>query len=410
MGGMKVIRALGFDPSVIHMNEGHCSLLTLELLEQEMGDAPSPTPSEIDAVRRRCVFTTHTPVAAGHDRFDTSTFRSVLGDRRSDLVEQMGLFEDGSLNMTTLGLRLSGYANGVSIRHGEVSREMFPGTPIRSITNGVHASTWAAPSMKDLFDDHIPGWRDDNELLHYATGITLDEVHEAHRASKASLLERVRSTNGTSLDVDALTIGLARRATPYKRTTLLFTDLDRLREIVDKFGPMQVICSGKAHPQDLEGKQLISDINSASKALRGSMEVVFVEGYNLSLAKMLCSGCDIWLNTPMKPYEASGTSGMKAALNGVPSLSVLDGWWIEGCVEGVTGWAIGDHSTDDDDAGHLYEKLGEVVVPLFYGDSRAFLEVRRASIALNGSFFNTERMLREYELNAYRPLFSGAAP
>jgi len=309
----------------------------------------------------------------------------------------------GSLNMTELGMRLSRFANGVSLRHGEVSREMFPEVGVRSITNGVHASKWTAPPLARLFDRHLPGWRVQNDLLRYATGIDVADLEAAHRDCKTELIDEVRRSTGSSLEPGTLTIGFARRATPYKRNTLLFSDIDRLCALVERSGPLQVVCAGKAPPDDQAGKELIAQIVAASKQLRGILTVVFMEGYDLSLAKLMCSGSDVWLNTPAKPYEASGTSGMKAALNGVPSLSVLDGWWIEGCIEGVTGWAIGDTTDTDnaDDAASLYDKLEHVVAPLFYRDRQAFLSIMRNAIALNGSFFNTERMFREYALTAY---------
>jgi len=401
-GGVAMLRALGDEPALFHMNEGHCSLLTLGLLESEIESGSASMERAVDAVRRRCVFTTHTPVPAGHDRFEESRVRSVLGARRSKLVERLGCLSDGFLNMTSLGMHMSCFTNGVSLRHGEVSRKMFPGVPIRSITNGVHAATWVARPFGQLYDRVVPGWRSDNELLRYTSGLDLEELDEAHVACKKELLESVRKANGVKLPPEVLTIGLARRATPYKRTTLLFSDLERLRELVEHCGPMQVLCSGKAHPRDKAGKDLIADLVAASRQLRGTVDIVFLEGYDLALASKLCAGTDVWLNTPEKPHEASGTSGMKAALNGVPSLSVLDGWWVEGCVEGVTGWSIGDSNSAGDDASSLYAKLEDVVIPLFYKDHEGFLAVMRSAISLNGSFFNTERMVREYALSAYR--------
>jgi starch phosphorylase len=403
LGGLAVLDVLGFRPEVFHMNEGHCSLLAVGLIEQLVKPGSVPSDGDLGAVRRHCVFTTHTPVPAGHDVFPKELVRSVLGRRRYNLVKRVCDMKTGSLNMTELGMRLSRFANGVSLRHGEVSREMFPEVGVRSITNGVHASKWTAPPLARLFDRHLPGWRVQNDLLRYATGIDVADLEAAHRDCKTELIDEVRRSTGSSLEPGTLTIGFARRATPYKRNTLLFSDIDRLCALVERSGPLQVVCAGKAPPDDQAGKELIAQIVAASKQLRGILTVVFMEGYDLSLAKLMCSGSDVWLNTPAKPYEASGTSGMKAALNGVPSLSVLDGWWIEGCIEGVTGWAIGDTTDTDnaDDAASLYDKLEHVVAPLFYRDRQAFLSIMRNAIALNGSFFNTERMFREYALTAY---------
>jgi starch phosphorylase len=401
LGGLAMLGALGYEPVTFHMNEGHCSLLTLGLMEALLAPGSAPSEKDIDAVRKQCVFTTHTPVPAGHDRFPEGLVRSVLGPRRSELLSQVGALTNGSLNMTDLGMRLSDFTNGVSLRHGEVSRTTFPEVGVRSITNGVHADSWAGAALQRLFDRDLPGWRAQNDLLRYATGIDLADLEEAHRECKTELIDTVQRSTGLALEPDALTIGLARRATPYKRTALLFSNLERLRALVETYGPLQVVCSGKAPPGDEGGKALIAEIVAAGERLRGVVKVVFLEGYSLSLAKVLCAGSDVWLNTPAKPNEASGTSGMKAALNGVPSLSILDGWWIEGCIEGITGWAIGDHTTDGDDASALYNKLEQVVAPLFYRDRHAFLVIMRNAIALNGSFFNTERMVREYSLSAY---------
>jgi starch phosphorylase len=403
-GGLAVLDALGVRPEVLHMNEGHCSLAAVGLIERLLQPGSMPSDRDIGAVRERCVFTTHTPVPAGHDIFPKELVRSVLGPRRYELVKRVCDMKTGSLNMTELGMRLSRSVNGVSLRHGEVSRKMFPEVEIRSVTNGVHAATWAAPPFQRLFDRHLPGWRAQNDLLRYARGIDLADLEAAHRECKSELVDAVRRATGSNLEPDSLTVGFARRATPYKRNTLLFSDTERLKALVERSGPLQVVCSGKAPPDDRAGKELISQIVTTGKQLRGVVTVVFMEGYDLSLAKLLCSGSDVWLNTPAKPYEASGTSGMKAALNGVPSLSVLDGWWIEGCIEGVTGWAIGDDTADTndtDDAAGLYDKLERVVAPLFYRDREAFLAIMRNAIALNGSFFNTERVLREYAETAY---------
>jgi glycogen phosphorylase len=417
VGGLAMLEALGYRASIFHMNEGHCSLLTLGLLESEMAASSDrrsdPTDDDVEAVRARCKFTTHTPVAAGHDRFPVDLVRSVLGPRRSELLSKIGCLEDNTLNMTELALRLSGFANAVSLRHREVSRRLFPEARLASITNGVHLGTWVAPAMGRVFDEQVPGWRADNSLLRYVGRTDVDQLAEAHRESKRMLVELVQRSARRSLDREALTVGLARRATSYKRTTLVFSDLDRLREIAARYGPLQIICSGKAHPNDEAGKELISRVFLAASALRGQVEVVFLEGYDLQIAKLLCAGSDLWLNTPERPYEASGTSGMKAAANGVPSLSVLDGWWVEGCIDGVTGWAIGgldpgatvgaesEGAEDPDDAEALYSTLGEVICPMFYGERERFLSISRSCIALNATFFNGERMVREYATSAY---------
>jgi starch phosphorylase len=409
IGGVRMLRAIGYRAiERFHMNEGHASLLALELLNEEAKRAGRAViePRDVEAVRRKCIFTTHTPVAAGQDQFPMDLVRRVLG--RSEVHEMKDVFCCGDvLNMTYLGLNLSHYVNGVAKRHGEISRLMFAGYNIDAITNGVHAATWTAPPFGALFDRYIPGWKQDNFSLRYALSIPGEEIWKAHMEAKNSLVRFLNRETDAAMDVDVLTLGFARRAAPYKRGDLLFSDPGRLKEIATKAGRFQVVYAGKAHPQDQAGKELIQRIFKAIQSLRGAIKIVYLENYDLDLGKLLTSGVDVWLNTPQPPLEASGTSGMKAALNGVPSLSVLDGWWIEGCIEDLTGWSIGskepggvvgDHSRD---AAALYDKLEQVVVPLFYGDRNGFIDVMRHAIALNGSFFNTHRMLQQYVLKAY---------
>jgi starch phosphorylase len=405
LGGLAVLRALGHtrDATLYHMNEGHSALLTLGLVEEHGG----PVDSAREAVRPRCVFTTHTPVPAGHDQFDGGLVRAVLGDRRADLLGEGDSLPGDVLNLTELALRHSRYVNGVALRHGQISRGMFPGYPINSVTNGVHAVTWAADPIRTLFDRHIPEWRKDNLYLRYAVGIPLEAIRQAHAECKLALCAEVERRTGERLDPRVLTLGFARRATPYKRADLLFTDPARLRRIAREAGPLQVVYAGKAHPNDEGGKDTIRRVFAAAEALRGDMTVVYLPEYDMNLARVLCAGADVWLNTPLKPQEASGTSGMKAAVNGVPSLSVLDGWWLEGCVEGVTGWAIGEDGGKPSDpaqeADSLYAKLSSVVAPLYYARPDGFAEVMRSAIALNGSFFNAQRMVVQYVRNAYLP-------
>jgi starch phosphorylase len=252
-----------------------------------------------------------------------------------------------SVNMTYLALSLSNYVNGVAQLHGKVSRKMFPNIPIEAITNGVHAATWTSPSFRDLFDRYISSWREDNYSLRGALGLPPEEVWTAHLLAKHDLLETVRKKTGLKLDPEAFTIGFARRATGYKRADLILSDLDRLRHIAKNVGPFQIVYAGKAHPRDVGGKEIIKRIFKAKKALKKAVTIVFLDDYNMDLGGKITAGVDLWLNTPQYPLEASGTSGMKAALNGVPSLSILDGWWVEGHIEGVTGWSMGEaHQTD----------------------------------------------------------------
>lgn len=414
-GGVQMLELLDY-PGVklYHMNEGHSAFATVAVLEQLWTATADRGFSEgqVEEVQSRCVFTTHTPVPAGHDRFSAELVRQVLGDARAGLLRQIGVM-DGALNMTELALRLSGYVNAVSMRHGEVSREMFPGYPIEAITNGVHAETWTSRPLSVLYDRRIPGWRRDNSYLRYAVGFPVEEFQDAHLEAKKDLLQQVRWLTGIQLADSVFTLGFARRATAYKRGDLLFTDLERLKSIASRVGPLQLIYAGKAHPRDDGGKAIIRRIFEASAELANDVRVVYLENYDMALGKSICAGVDVWLNTPLRPQEASGTSGMKAALNGVPSLSVLDGWWIEGHIEGVTGWSIGElngtqeHATE---VNSLYEKLEEVILPLYYKTPEKFAHVMRAAIAFNGSFFTTQRMMFQYIRNAYLPAWCKARP
>jgi starch phosphorylase len=406
IGGARMLRALEYEPSVYHMNEGHAALLTIPVLEQELHGAGLQTATErnLEAVRRRCVFTTHTPVPAGHDRFSGEQAYRILGAERAGLLERFGCFHDGLLNLTYVALRFSRFVNGVAMQHGKVSRQMFPEYTIDAITNGVHAGTWTAPSVQAIFDKHLPRWRQDNVTLRYAIDIPENEIVEAHAASKRDLIAAVKAASGVEMKEDIFTLGFARRAATYKRADLLFSDPERLVRLAEKSGGMQILYAGKAHPADEPGKAKIRRVIELSSQLsKSALQIVYLENYEWKLGALMTGGVDLWLNTPLRPYEASGTSGMKAALNGVPSLSILDGWWIEGWIEGVTGWAIDDHDDEPGEAQSMYEHLEQVILPLYYKDQGQWRRIMRSTIALNGSFFNTQRMLEQYVLNAYFP-------
>jgi len=411
IGGVRMLRALGFNALTrYHMNEGHAALLGLELLDEAARNAGRSAfnHDDVDSVRRQCVFTTHTPVAAGHDQFGLDLATRVLG--RAEVAGMQELFCcEGTLNMTFLALNLSHYINGVAKKHAETSQLMFSHYKIDSITNGVHAATWTSSPFQALFDRHIPGWRADNFSLRFAHSLPLPEIREAHLAAKQLLLDRARHDTGVALDPSLFTLGFARRATAYKRSDLLVSDVNRLKHIAETAGPLQIIYGGKAHPNDYQGKEAIQRIIRVKEWLGPDIKMVYLPNYDLELGKLMTAGVDVWLNTPQPPLEASGTSGMKAALNGVPSLSILDGWWIEGWIEDETGWAIGEHCTKDRnhpdrnacDAASLYDKLEHVVVPLFYRDRDRFTNVMRHCISINGSFFNAQRMVSQYVIKAY---------
>jgi starch phosphorylase len=311
--------------------------------------------------------------------------------------------------MTYLALRFSRYVNGVSMLHGKVTQQMFPEYQVHSVTNGVHAATWISPAFKELFDREIPEWRHDNEYLRSVYGIEPKVIADTHRIGKQRLFSTVKDRTGVQLDENVMTLGFARRVATYKRASLLFHDPQRLIALAEKLGGLQILFAGKAHPADNAGKGLIRDVFAdAAKVNSANLKVMYLENYDWELGEQLTGGVDVWLNTPLRPYEASGTSGMKAALNGTPSLSVLDGWWIEGCAEGVTGWAVEDCDDEATEAGLLYDKLERAIAPL-YANSKAWARMQQQCIAVNGTFFNTHRMLGQYVSNAYFPQAASVA-
>ena len=420
IGGVRMLRAAGHDRiHTYHLNEGHSALLTLALLEEKASrGVANATARQVRAVRSRCVFTTHTPVPAGHDRFEMGLVNEVLGEDFARAVMGRGT-EDGTgvLNLSHLALNFSRWSNAVAYRHGEVSREMFPGHTIQAVTNGVHVPMWTCAPLAELYDRYLPGWRLDPMQLRHATTLPLKDIRSAHAAAKARLLEEVTHRTGRILKPDVFTLGFARRATPYKRADLLLSDPQRLMAIAKKGGGMQLLYAGKAHPRDEGGKALIRRIFEVAESIKSEVPLVYLQNYDMELGGLLASGVDVWLNTPEKPKEASGTSGMKACLNGVPNLSVLDGWWVEGHVEGVTGWALDEDWADppdrDAEMEMLYTKLEKIVLPMFYKDQDGFDRVRRGAIALNGGHFSSRRMMLQYATEAYglhRDLLGSDAP
>ncbi|MGD8936677.1 MAG: alpha-glucan family phosphorylase [Thiogranum sp.] len=406
IGGIRLLQALGFEVRQYHMNEGHSALLPLELLRryayapEEL--RPGESPYDLPRVRDLCCFTTHTPVEAGHDRFDYRLVDRVM-EPMIDTATLKQLAGENDLNMTRLALNLSEYINGVAKRHAEISRGMFPGYRVHAVTNGVHPFRWTSASFRALYDKYLPGWCHEPELLVRADCcLADDEVWAAHLACKRVLVDRVASLTSVRLDPELPVLGFARRMTAYKRPDLLFTDLERLRAIAQQ-SPFQVVLAGKAHPRDAGGKQLIETLHRHMRDLQDVLPVVYLPDYGMELAQNMVAGVDVWLNTPLPPREASGTSGMKAAFNGVPNLSVLDGWWIEGCIEGITGWAVGNSEavSDGEDAASLYRKLEQTVLPLYHQDRPGWINVMKGAITKNASFFNSHRMMRRYATEAY---------
>ena len=412
IGGVRMLDELGYEVKKYHMNEGHAALLTLELLQRFKANIESVWDARAvwnqEPVRDLCVFTTHTPVAAGHDKFSYEMTQQALGDFVPlDILKEFA--GESGLNMTTLGLNLSKYHNGVAKKHGEVSKSMFPGYDIRAITNGVHSRTWTHPILAELYDQYIPNWSDEPELFVRVDNIPDGALWDAHQRAKVELLQEVEARTGISLDAGVLTIGFARRATPYKRADLIFRDIPRLAKIGG--GKLQIVFSGKAHPKDGGGKELIHNIIEAARGLAGEITVVYLQNYEMDLCRKIVAGVDVWLNTPLRPREASGTSGMKAAHNGAPNFSVLDGWWIEGWIEGVTGWSIGPapietslaENNEAEDIEDLYDNLENVILPLYYADDdhAGWIQVMKGAIGKNACYFNTHRMMRSYVTEAY---------
>lgn len=424
IGGRRMLRAFTHDVACFHMNEGHATFLTIELLSEHLSRFDKSVIDEecLRYARRQCVFTTHTPIEAGHDRFPIDRVRAIIGDHpafhRPDLYGK-----DNVLNTSILALNLSRFANGVARKHGEVSRAMFPHHRIDAITNGVHAASWVARPIARLFDHHIPTWRTINSDLRLARGLPAEDLWHAHQECKHSLIDLVERTTGETFDPEVLTICFARRATAYKRAAMLLSDHDRLRAILKHSGRLQVVYGGKAHPHDGVGKGIIKQVNDTIARIMGTdgadLRMVFLPNYDIGMARVLVAGSDLWLNTPEPPLEASGTSGMKAAINGVPSFSTMDGWWIEGCVEGETGWGIGrEMKIEGSLAGHklgvaasadlfqrdaheLYDKLEHIILPMYYKRRAQWIDMMKSAISINGSHFTTERMLRDYLMKAY---------
>jgi len=399
IGGTRILEALSFKISKYHMNEGQSALLTLELLKKNNLNSQK--------VQNQCVFTTHTPIEAAFDQFSYELFQELLGNQYMLSTVKQYAGQD-NLNMTYLALNLSKYVNGVSKAHMNYSRKIFPGHHIRSVTNGVHSFTWTCRFFRELYDKYIPSWANEPVLLVRASEIPNREIWNTHMKAKNTLINLIKNTNSVSLDPNVLTIGFARRATGYKRSTLIFSRIQKLIEINNR-GKIQMVFAGKAHPRDVEGKQLIKRIFQYAKELKDQIKIVYLENYDMQIASKLTSGVDVWLNTPIPPMEASGTSGMKAAHNGVINFSILDGWWIEGCIEGVTGWGIGPHpselvSVDERrkrELDDLYSKLEYLIVPTFYKNRDAWIMLMKNSITKLAYYFQTQGVLKRYITEAY---------
>ncbi len=393
VGGVRLLNMLQKDFIGLHLNEGHCTFALLELLYQGWTR---------EDLSKKILFTTHTPVPAGHDRFDWADVNEVVGDLMPDdvveLVKSVGDPEDGArCSMSHLAVALAEQVNAVSNLNAQVASTMFDNYHIHPLTNGVHHITWTSPTMAALFDEKLPGWKHDPTQLSYAGTIADEDLLAARSRNRRIFRELVKASTGVELEEKRLTIGFARRFATYKRANLVFKDLERLSKIGG--GKIQFVFSGKAHPRDEGGKQLIRDIYGSAKNLAAEIPVAFLENYDMDTGLAITSGVDIWLNNPIRPMEASGTSGMKAAMNGVPNCSILDGWWPEGCQHGVNGWAIGESEEDRDDerdAENIYSVLEEDVIPTWEKGGSVWANIMRSSIATSARFTGA-RMISEYK-------------
>lgn len=399
-GGYEAVKKLGYQVKKYHINEGHGSFVAIA---KYLDLKNKKTEEKIAITREACVFTTHTPIKMAHDVFNLEDVQDCQRDFPHKLP---GLLKEGKVNMTGIGLFFSNYINGVALSHKELSSQMFPGYPIYCVTNGVHSETWTAPEFQKLYDQYLPNWRNSSLSLRNAFSLPSKDVWEAHQSAKKRLIALIKKKTKQNFSESVFTIGYARRFTPYKRATLIFRDIKKLLEIHNKVGKMQIVFSGKAHPQDEKGKKLVIEVNRIAREYGDKIKIAFIEGYDMNLAKVIIPGVDLWLNTPLPPNEASGTSGMKAAHNGVPQLSSYDGWWREGYIKGKTGWTIrGDKNSigtrGERDAKSLYTLLEKEIIPLYYNEPKLWRETMKFTIGVNASFFNTERVLREYIQNAY---------
>jgi len=403
VGGVRLLRALGIEPDVYHFNEGHAVFAGLELLrENRYGGATLA--ERLARLRPHVVFTTHTPVAAGNETHGLDVMRRMDADLGFTDAE-LAAIGGAPFSMTVAGLRLSRIANGVAQLHGETARAMWRGVdgaaPIIAITNGVHVPTWQDPRVRAA----LAPSKSEHEQA--------QELWAAHLTMKAELLQLIAARTGVELPLDRMLIGFARRAAGYKRADLILSDPARLERVLGD-GRAQIVYAGKAHPRDSGGKAVVSRLAQAARRWPG--QVVFLENYDMTLGAALTRGCDVWLNNPRRPLEASGTSGMKAAMNGLLNVSILDGWWPEGCEHGVTGWKIGDPDPSDDafddaaaariderDRTHLYDVLDREVLPTFHGDRARWVRMMKASIAMASWRFSSDRMVEEYVARMYTP-------
>ena len=400
IGGYRVLKALGREIQLYHLNESHAAFALVELLRDRGAEG----------TRRSCVFTTHTPVAAGLDIFPLALVRDAL--RGYTWVNWDAESIDGAVSLAGIASKYSGVTNAVSLKHRFVARGVIGRDQITYVTNGVYHRRWVHPKLKEVYDEHLPGWEDSPGLLGRALSIPSDVLSKAHEEVKKALVSEVKEGSGVRFDQDSFLITVAKRFTAYKRNGMILGDESRLERIASQFGKIQIIIAGKAHPRDDVAKQMLAnalrEVDQANER-NANVRAAVLENYDIDMAKLLVAGSDVWLNNPRRPLEACGTSGMKAAMNGVLNLSVYDGWWLEAGVDAVNGWGIGRRtewgdlggSAEGEEENDLYVKLANSVVPTYYGQRDRWVEMSKSSIATVGPLFNSYRMTEDYMAKVY---------
>jgi starch phosphorylase len=393
VGGYALAQRLGIGHGQLHLNEGHTAFAAVAA--QRAGES-------LEVIRARTLFTTHTPVPAGHDRFDLELMGAVAGEAFT--AGAGGGVADGVLNMSHLAAHYARAINGVSETNAKVARPLFAGRAIEGLTNGVHHRTWCHPHMAALFDVHLPAWRSDPTALRGAVHLDDHALAEARRRTKDDLIDYANARCRAGLRPELLTLGFARRMTAYKRANLILRDRERLEAVAAQAGGLQLVVAGKAHPSDTDGQALLGELVRLGRDPTSALRVAVIPDYSMWHGRLITGGVDLWLNNPIRPLEASGTSGMKASLQGVPNLSILDGWWVEGCDDEVNGFAFGSAAPERDDEGDaeaLYDTLAERVIPLWTKrDKRHWRKMQKAAIA-TAVDFTSQRMVGEYRERFY---------
>jgi glycogen phosphorylase len=391
----QIAHNLNLNVDIYHLNESHAVSLALALMKIH---------NDVTKVRESLVFTTHTPLEGANQKMNIDLLQTYLKQDLIDIIPKE-LIIDNTVNYTSLAIHFAKVSNAVAKRHKQVTTQMYPDKDIKYITNGVHIPTWACDGLAKIYDQYLGNWRIDNNALRMVGVIPDQLLWDNHMNNKSNLVSFLESIGYEEFDKHAFTIGFARRTTGYKRADFVLTQVDRLRSIAKKYGKLQIVFSGKAYPTDIEGKALVHKLLQATKLSDENLKIAFIPDYDMDIAKKIILGVDLWLNNPLPPLEASGTSGMKASLNGIPNFSILDGWWVEGHLEGQTGWNIGKDLCVGDscqliEIEDLYSKLENQIYES-WTDRKAWSRIIKSCIALNGTYFNTNRVVQEYFLISY---------